>query len=146
MRYRIMIRPDDNGWWFVQADGVPGAHSQGQTLARARINIREAIALVEDLSEEAERLMELDERIVLSAGVEQALESARSARANADSLAEEARRATEAALDALAQQMPEVGLRDQADLVGLSFQRVAQMRPGGHRPTRRPNPKSGQQA
>ena len=44
---------DDNGAWFVKVADIPGPHSHGRTIAAARKNIREAIALVLDLNDDA---------------------------------------------------------------------------------------------
>jgi predicted RNase H-like HicB family nuclease len=138
--YRITIEPDDNGWWTVSADDVRGAHSHGQTLARARTNIREPSALMEDLPEGAEATMELEERIVLPEGVRDPVEYVHRLRAEAERINLLLRAATNDALDVLEACMPELGLRDQADLVGVSFQRVAQLRPGAPRGGRRSAP------
>ena len=138
--YKITIEPDDNGWWTVSADDVRGAHSDGQTLARARTNIREAIALMEDLPEGAEATMELEERIVLPVGVRDAVEYVQQLRAEAERINLLVRGATNDALDVLEKCLPDLGLRDQADLLGVSFQRVAQLRPGAPRGGRRSAP------
>jgi predicted RNase H-like HicB family nuclease len=138
--YKVTIAPDDNGWWTVSADEVRGAHSHGQTLARARTNIREAIALMEDLPERAEATMELEERIVLPTGVREAVGYVQQLRAEAERINLLLRGATSDALDVLERCLPDLGLRDQADLLGVSFQRVAQLRPGAPRGGRRAAP------
>jgi predicted RNase H-like HicB family nuclease len=137
--YRVNIQLDDNGWWFVDAPEVQGAHSEGQTLARARSNIREAIVLMEDLPSGAEEF-DIEERIVLPVAVRRAVAKVQRARERAATAAEDAREATEEALDVLSSHLPELGLRDQAELVGVSFQRVQQLRPGTPRRGRRPAP------
>ena len=140
--YRVNIQLDDNGWWFVDVPDIQGAHSEGQTLARARSNIREAIVLMEDLPSGAENTFDLEERIVLPVAVRRAVAKVQRARARAEAAAEEARTATEEALEALSTHLPDLGLRDQAELVGVSFQRVQQLRPGAPRRGRRPAPVS----
>lgn len=138
--YKITIEPDENGWWTVSADDVRGAHSHGQTLARARANIREAIALMEDLPEGAEATIELEEKIVLPEGVRGPIEHVQQLRAEAERINLMLRGATNDALDMLDKCLPDLGLRDQADLLGVSFQRIAQLRPGAPRGGRRAAP------
>jgi predicted RNase H-like HicB family nuclease len=138
--YKITIEPDDNGWWTVSADDVRGAHSHGQTLARARKNIREAIALMEELPEGAEAAMELEEKILLPEGVRGPIEHVQQLRAEAERINLMLRGATNDALDMLDKCLPDLGLRDQAELLGVSFQRVAQLRPGAPRGGRRAAP------
>jgi predicted RNase H-like HicB family nuclease len=146
MTYRVDIEMGDNGWWTVDVPEVPGAHTEGQTLSRARNNAREVIALMLDLPEGAEEGIELEEHLRLPVEVEAAVESARSARRLAEQAADAAHRATEDALAALEMHLPDLGLRDRADLVGLSFQRVAQLRPGAPRRGRRPMPRDQRRA
>jgi predicted RNase H-like HicB family nuclease len=141
MTYRIDIEMGDNGWWTVDIPSVPGAHSEGQTLARARHNAREVIALMLNLPEGAEESIELEEHLSLPEGVRAVVESACSARREAEKAAEVAQQATQDALAALEKCLPDLGLRDRADLVGLSYQRVAQLRPGAPRRGRRPMPR-----
>jgi predicted RNase H-like HicB family nuclease len=138
--YRITIEADDNGWWTVSADDVRGAHSHGQTLARARENIREAIALMEDLPEGAEANMGLEERVVLPADVDAAVGAVRSLRAEAQRIEDQLRQTTNDALDQFDRHLPGLGIRDKADLLGVSYQRIAQLRPGLPRGGRRPTP------
>jgi predicted RNase H-like HicB family nuclease len=138
--YRVTIEMGDNGWWTVDVPDVPGAHSEAQTLARARRNAREVIALMLDLPPGAEDSIKLEERIVVPGEVERVVERARRTRAEAEEAAEVARQATEDALAAIDKYLPDLGLRDKAELVGLSFQRVAQLRPGTPRRGRRAVP------
>lgn len=138
--YRITIEMGDNGWWTVDVPDVPGAHTEAQTLARARHNAREVIALMLDLPRGAEETIELEERIVLPEEVEGVVEWVRRVRAEAEAAAEVARQATEDALAAMEKYLPELGIRDRAELLGLSFQRVAQLRPGAPRRGRRATP------
>jgi predicted RNase H-like HicB family nuclease len=141
--YRITIEADDNGWWTVSADDVRGAHSHGQTLARARENIREAIALMEDLPEGAEATMTLEERIILPSDVEAVVGQAQRLRAEAERIEQQLRDVTNDALDQFDRCLPGLGIRDKADLLGLSYQRIAQLRPGLPRGGRRATPAKG---
>ncbi len=140
-RYRVTIARDSNGWWFVDAPDVLGAHSQGQTLERARANIRQAIAAVLDLPPSTEARMELDESLQLPQGAASAVGYARETRDRAEAAAAEARQALTDALDTIQNALPDLGIRDQAELLGVSFQRIAQLRPGAPRRGRRPVPR-----
>jgi predicted RNase H-like HicB family nuclease len=140
MTYRIDIEMGDNGWWTVDVPSVPGAHTEGQTLARARRNAREVIALMLNLPDGAEESLELEEHLSLPEEVQAVVESARCARRAAEKAAEVAQQATQDALAAIERHLPDLGLRDRADLLGLSYQRVAQLRPGAPRRGRRPAP------
>lgn len=138
--YRITIEMDTNGWWFVDVPDVPGAHTDGQTLAAARRNAREVIALMEHIPDDVVDTIELDERIILPREVQSTVDWARTAREEAERAAAAARSATDDALAAIEKYLPDLGLRDQAELVGLSYQRVAQLRPGTPRRGRRAHP------
>lgn len=140
MTYRVVYRMDDNGWWFVEAPDVPGAHSHGQTIARARTNIKEAIAGMLDLPQGAEATMTLDEHFDLPAAVEAVLVETWAARRDFELANEALRASTDNALTILGKEYPDMGLRDLAALVGVSFQRVAQLRPGNPRRGRLPAP------
>ncbi|MGH8999916.1 MAG: type II toxin-antitoxin system HicB family antitoxin [Acidimicrobiia bacterium] len=140
--YRIVIEMDDNGWWFVDAPDVPGAHSQGQTLARARANIRETIALMLNLPEGAEDTMEVIERIELPGNLAGSLQQVYAIRSELERLNAELGEATSQALAYIDKYLGDIGLRDKADLLGVSFQRVQQLQPGAPRRGRRAAPAS----
>lgn len=61
MSYSVTFERGRDGWWTVYAtdESVKGALSQGRTIERAEVNIKEAIALVLDLEEGAEADIEL---------------------------------------------------------------------------------------
>lgn len=136
-RYKITIEPDEDGWWHISADDVPGARSHGQTLDRARANIKEAIALVANLPEGAEATMELEERLDLPPATDEALRQVWEARGAYALAGESLQSATEHALDVLGKEFPDLGIRDLGALLGISYQRVAQLRPGAPRGGRR---------
>lgn len=138
--YRIIIEMGDNGWWTVDVPDVPGAHTEAQTLARARRNAREVIALMLNLPRGAEDTMELEERLALPDDVGACIERARSLRAEAERVNEALRAASADALAMVEKQLPQIGIRDQAELLGVSFQRIAQLRPGAPRRGRRAAP------
>lgn len=50
---QVLLRPGEDGWWVAEVPSLPGAISQGKTRAEALENIREAIALVEEVMRES---------------------------------------------------------------------------------------------
>ena len=122
--YTAVFEPDD-GRWLVTVPEVPGAHSHGRTVARGRANVREALALVLDVDEDS---FDLGDQFKLPARVRQAVDRARCARAQAQEAETKALEATREAIGAL----DNLSVRDVAELVGVSFQRIQQIR--GPRP------------
>ena len=97
--YEVTYERDSNDRWFVHCPSVPGAHSHGRTLASARSNIREAIALVLDIRDES--AFDLFDTICLSdAELQAALDTARNMRRRAVDLDEKASNATLEAVEA----------------------------------------------
>ena len=124
--YRVVFTRDDNGRWFVRCPDVPGAHSHGRTLASARANIREAIVLALDVTDDAG--FDLVEEIRLpDVGFQDAVDRARWLRERANELDEEARSATSDAIRASLDSDDSLGVRDLAELLGISHQRVQQL-------------------
>jgi predicted RNase H-like HicB family nuclease len=110
---------DDNGAWFVKVADIPGAHSHGRTIASARKNIREAIALVLDLDDEAS--FDLSETFDIPN--REQLDAVLALRSRAQTVASDADQATRAYIA-----RSTLSVRDLSELVGLSFQRVHQIR------------------
>jgi predicted RNase H-like HicB family nuclease len=116
------VSRDESGAWIARVVGVPGCHSYGRTLRQVRTRIREALSLWVDDAESAELVYE----IRLPAGVRQQLRRVSTSRARAT----EAQREAQAALGLTALGMVEgqgLSLRDAAELMGLSHQRVQQL-------------------
>ncbi len=53
MKLKIIICPEAVGGYSVRVPALPGCHSQGETVAEALTNIREAAELWLDVTEEA---------------------------------------------------------------------------------------------
>lgn len=121
--YKVVFDRDETGAWIVEIPGVKGCHTWGRTIEKARENIREALALFID--RDAAKA-EFDEEIRPPAGAREVVERARASRIAADRAASEAQEATRVAVDILArdQHLP---MRDIADLIGISYQRVHQL-------------------
>ena len=119
-RYKVTVRrdPDDARYWLVNVVDQPGAHTFGRSLGEAKRNAVEMVALWSALEPDA---FDTDWDIQLPAEWASAVEQARVAMARAE---EDQRRRDEAvrALTAAG-----VSYRDIAELLGLSFQRVAQI-------------------
>jgi predicted RNase H-like HicB family nuclease len=121
-RRRAIFERDAEGWWVASVPSVPGCHTQGRTLAQARERLKEALAV----SVEGEGVPELTEQVRLPRNVELILRSFRTRRANAETAFVRANEVTRKAAVVLTGKWG-VSLRDAADLLGLSHQRVAQL-------------------
>jgi predicted RNase H-like HicB family nuclease len=122
MTYRVVFDRDESGAWIVGVPSVRGCHSYGRSLNQARTRIREALALWVDDAESAQ----FEEEIRLPARALRAVERSRRAREDAESERDKATAATAAAARTLVEDL-DLGLRDAADLLGLSHQRVQQI-------------------
>jgi predicted RNase H-like HicB family nuclease len=130
--YTAVFEMDHTGWWYVSVPELPGCHSQGRTLAKARARIREALGLWLDVDEDA---FELVEDIHLPEEARRVAAEARAAREHAHQAQRDALATTKAAARTLAQG-GRLGIRDVAELLGLSHQRVAELL--ADQPERRP--------
>jgi predicted RNase H-like HicB family nuclease len=127
--YQVVFERDDNNRWFVCCPDLPGAHSHGRTLAAARANIREAIGVVLDLDDDA--VLDLQEVVRLpDPQLQKLVDRARELRDSATEAEDKARRATIDAVVASTGSSASLSLRDLADLLGLSHQRVQQLATG----------------
>lgn len=120
--YRVVFTRDESGAWIARVPDVPGCHTYGRTLDQARRRIREALSLWVDDADRAE----FDEQIKLPAHVRAAVNRSRSARERADRERERAQTETAATARTLIDEL-DLGLRDAAELLGLSHQRVQQL-------------------
>ncbi|PKO20567.1 MAG: HicB family protein [Chloroflexi bacterium HGW-Chloroflexi-1] len=53
-KYTAVFEQDDD-WWIGYVEELPGANTQGATLAEARVNLQEAIQLVVEANRELAR-------------------------------------------------------------------------------------------
>lgn len=120
--YRVSYERDPDGWWVASVRGVRGCHTQGRTLAQTRRRIREALGLFVDDSDSAELL----DDVRLPATVRRALARSDSARALAEHQKAKARESMVQAVRLLTGELG-LSLRDAADLLGMSHQRVQQL-------------------
>jgi len=125
--YKATFRPDDNGWWFIDVAELPGCHSQARNIASGRDHIREAISMVTNADLDT---FDVDVAYELPKAQQAAVTKARRTRERATEAAQratEAAVAAEAAVRALQEGPRKLALRDVAELVGVSHQRVAQI-------------------
>jgi predicted RNase H-like HicB family nuclease len=137
--YQVRIQRDESGAWIARVLDVPGCHTYGRTLRQARTRIREALSLWVTDADTAE----LDFDVRLSAALRSRVRSAAAVRAKAARAHEEAQEGLASAAKELTGTFG-LSLRDTADLIGLSHQRVQQLVEArsrtGHRRRRRATP------
>ena len=127
MTYRVVFTREGKDWTVIAPDAHP-AHSWGPNLRSATEHIKEAIALVLELPEDAEETMVLD--------AEYQIEGLSGREPNVFRVARDARHglrsAQETADDALREAIEEgrkhnLSIRDIAAMTDVSYQRVAQI-------------------
>jgi len=120
--YEVDIEREESGAWIARVPGVPGCHTWGRSLRQVKRRIREALSLwVED----ADRA-ELDFREHLPGEMRRELAAVRAAREKAGEAQTEAVRVAAAAVQDLTKRRG-LSVRDAADLIGVSHQRVQQL-------------------
>lgn len=56
MKYKILIKTDEDGWYVAECLAIPGCVSQGKTLKEVKENIKDAmLGCLEVLNKRAER-------------------------------------------------------------------------------------------
>jgi len=56
MKYKTIIKRDEDGWYIAECPAIPGCVSQGRTLGEVKENIKDAIkGCLEVLNKRAER-------------------------------------------------------------------------------------------
>jgi predicted RNase H-like HicB family nuclease len=120
--YAVEIHRDESGAWIARVPEVPGCHTYGRSLRQAKRRIREALSLWVDDADEAELVFD----VRLPSAIRRKVTASRRARETA---LDAQRRATEAlALTALELVRKDgLSVRDAAELLGLSHQRVQQL-------------------
>jgi predicted RNase H-like HicB family nuclease len=121
-KYRVVLERDESGAWIARVPSVRGCHTYGRTLDQARRRIREALSLWVDDADRAE----LVEDVRLPASVKAVISRSRESRREAETKRAKAQEATCRAARTLVDDL-QLGLRDAAELLGLSHQRVQQL-------------------
>jgi predicted RNase H-like HicB family nuclease len=114
---------DAEGVWLVELVDEPRVHTYGRTLAKAREHIRDATALWFDVAEDS---FELDEDVQLPPKTKAIVERARVERERAEAAHKNALAKTRAAALNLVENQ-HLTMRDAAELLGMSHQRVQQL-------------------
>jgi predicted RNase H-like HicB family nuclease len=119
-RYRVVLQRDESGAWIARVPKVRGCHTYGRSLVEAKRRIRPALGLWVS----GEFALDFDVR--LPRYVLDAITESRNARANAEAERVRATTNTQRAVHELVERVG-LGVRDAADLLGLSHQRVQQL-------------------
>jgi predicted RNase H-like HicB family nuclease len=124
-RYTVQFDKDaDSGWWVVTVPEIPGCLTQGRSLAEGRRRIRKALALFID--EKLAATVDLVDDVRLPKSTGAVVKQAATVRAQLDELQAEAIKATSAAAKLLVRKSG-LSVRDAADLLGVSHQRIQQL-------------------
>jgi predicted RNase H-like HicB family nuclease len=121
-RYTVVYARDPAGAWLTRVRGIPGCHTHGRTLEQARTRIREALSLwIEDADSAT-----LRDEVRLPARARAAVRRARVERDRAERQHARAQDSLRSAAASLASGLG-LSLRDAAELLGLSHQRIQQL-------------------
>jgi predicted RNase H-like HicB family nuclease len=127
-RYTVSYERDETGWWAAEVKEVQGCRTQGRSIAQARRRIRDALSLFID---DAKKAALVDE-VKLPAQARRSLTRLDAARQKADREQAKAR-ATSADVVRVLTKKLRLSVRDVAEIVGLSHQRVQQLAHGATR-------------
>jgi predicted RNase H-like HicB family nuclease/predicted DNA-binding protein (UPF0251 family) len=125
-RYHGTFELDESGVWIAQIEEIPQVHTFGRTLGKAREYLVDALALWLDLPIDDVKDSIDFHPVRLPAVVQNIVYEATAARAMADAATEAVGELTSAAALALTRDA-RLSLRDAAELLGVSHQRVQQL-------------------
>lgn len=123
--YKVTYERDEGGWWIAELHGVPGVNSDGRTIASARRRVREALALA--IGGAAAARARFVDDVTLPAALKKAVKGAAATRARAEELHAEAQQVTASLAKELTRQYG-LSVRDAAELLGVSHQRIQQLK------------------
>jgi predicted RNase H-like HicB family nuclease len=121
-RYRIHLERDESGAWVARSPDVPGFHTYGRSLRQVRNRVREALSLWVQDGDDAD----LEFRYQLPKGWREATRKLQRARTRATTAEKEAQDLATEVADYLTG-VCGLSLRDTAELLDLSHQRVQQL-------------------
>ncbi len=125
--YVVRYERDEDGWWIVRVPSVQGCLTQGRSIAQGRRRIREALSLF--IGDEGALRATLIDDVRLPAPARRAVGQVEECRAEMDRAQERARRAARMAVARLTRDAG-LSVRDAAEVLGLSHQRVQQIAEG----------------
>jgi predicted RNase H-like HicB family nuclease len=120
--YAIHLERDESGAWIARSPDVPGFHTYGRSLRQTRNRVREALGLWVDDADAAE----LEYRYHFPREWRQAMRVYQEARATAISTERQAQAIAGAVASDLTRHHG-LSMRDSAELLGLSHQRIQQL-------------------
>lgn len=125
-RYHATFELDKSSVWIAQIEEIPQVHTFGRTLGKAREYLLDALALWLDVSIEIVKGLVDIRPIMLPAEVQSAVDGARAARVISEATAGTAGLLMTDAAFALTKNA-RLSVRDAAELLGISHQRVQQL-------------------
>lgn len=125
-RYHATFELDDSGNWIAQVTEIPQVHTFGRTLGKAREYVVDALALWLNVPIDTARDSIDFQPVTLPADVQNLVYEANSARAMAEAANGVMSGLMSTAAVALTQEA-RLSLRDAAELLGVSHQRVQQL-------------------
>jgi len=123
-KYTVTYERDEAGWWIAEVQGVAGVNSDGRTVADARRRVREALALA--VGDAAADAAEFVDDVRLPGDARKVVARAIAARSKLDAVQAEAQETTATAVRELRKRLG-LSVRDIAELLGISHQRVQQL-------------------
>ena len=122
MTYRVVYERDESGHWIASVPRVKGCHTYGRSINEARERIREALGLFVKNAARAR----LADDVRLPADVLHMIEAQRTARKRAERERKQAQAMARRSVRLLTRRL-RLGVRDAAEALGLSHQRVQQL-------------------
>ena len=122
-KYTIRYDQDESGAWIAQVRGVPEAHSYGRTIEQARERVREALSLWRANAQTAEFV----DDIHVPAGARGVIDAFVRARKRVEVEQSRAQKSASTAASQLTDRW-NYSLRDAGELLGVSRQRVQQIK------------------
>ncbi len=123
MAYTVRFERDESGWWIAEVEEVQGCRTQARSLGEARRRIRDALGLyVKDAGD-----AELVDDIRLPTEARRAMERMAATRRRATSAGARAAASAAATVHILTNKLG-ISVRDAAAVLGLSHQRVQQLK------------------
>lgn len=126
---KVTYELDEDGWWVADVPAIQGCHTQGRTIGEARKRIRDAMWCATEDREWAFSV-KMEDDVKLPSPVAKKLLQARRARDAAVSATKRAEDSTREVIEELSGKM-RMSVRDVGDLIGVSGQRIQQLRRRG---------------